>query len=309
MPSYAARVALISGAALLSLLLGCAAQPAANPSFPVTVDQARDALADMRAEPKPLARPLVILGGMGDPGFAAGSVRGDFRKLTSDPRVLGVSFPLCGDFDACRRRAIKLVDEAFPTDDPAFTTEVDVIGISMGGLVARYAAAPSADPSRRGERRLRIARLFTISTPHRGAAWAALPTVNQLHRAMRGDSPFLRTLADVESLVETLEEGYAIYPYVRLGDGVVGAWNAAPHGRSPWWVPGQVLQEGHAMASRDARILADVARRLRGEEPLTRDPPEPLPPSDVGPAPLSGPPQSAFSDGPAAADTARKRAG
>ena len=285
MTRCATRLTLISAAALMSLLAGCAAQPRANPSFPVTVDQARHALSDMKADPKPLVRPLVILGGMGDPGFAATSIRSDFRKLTRDRRVIGVSFPLCGDFDACRRRAIRLVDEAFPTDDPAFTTEVDVIGVSMGGLVARYAAAPSADPARRGQRRLKIARLFTISTPHRGAAWAALPTINELHRAMRGDSPFLRTLADVEALVETAGEGYEIYPYVRLGDGVVGAWNAAPDGRSPWWVPGVMLEEGHAMASRDARILADVARRLRGEEPLTLDPPEPLPPTDVGPAP------------------------
>jgi hypothetical protein len=44
-------------------------------------------------------------------------------------------------------------------------------------------------------------------------------------------------------------------------------------------VPGKPFQDAHLMAMADPRIIADVARRLRGEPPLTSDPPEPLPPA------------------------------
>ena len=262
---------------------GCAAPPT-NPSFAVSVYDAQRELSEMRSQPKPLQRPLVILSGFADPGFASNNLRSEFRKVTGDDRVIGVSFLFCGDFDDCRRRVIEAVDKAFPGDDPEWTTEVDVVGVSMGGLVGRYAAVASNDPAQ--SRRLRIARLFTISTPHRGAAWAVLPALNRMHRAMRPDSSFLRGLAEAEA-----EGGdYEIYPYVRLGDAIVGATNAAPHGRSPWWVPGEALQDAHLMASLDARIVADVARRLRGEPPFTTDPPQPLPSAEGGspPAPAPG---------------------
>jgi pimeloyl-ACP methyl ester carboxylesterase len=277
--------------------IGCAAPPT-NQSFAVSVYDAQRVLSDMRARPRPLTRPLVILGGLGDPGFAANNLRSEFRKVTGDERVVGVSFLFCGDFDDCRKRVIEAVDKAFPSDDPTWTTEVDVIGVSMGGLVGRYAAVPSHDPER--PRRLRIARLFTIGTPHRGAAWAVLPAVNGMHRAMRQDSPFLRGLSEAEAA----GGGYEIYPYVRLGDAIVGATNAAPHGRSPWWVPGEALQDSHLMASLDARIVADVARRLRGETPFTTDPPQPLPPGEGGPPPRpASPAPAAHASGPSASGT------
>jgi hypothetical protein len=64
---------------------------------------------------------------------------------------------------------------------------------------------------------------------------------------------------------------------VRLGDIIVGAPNAAPEGLTPRWLPGEPLQDSHIGAMLDKRIIADVARRLRGEQPLTSDPPQPLP--------------------------------
>lgn len=288
-PGDLPRARLPAGCVLILLLgMGCAAPT--NRSFPVSVLDAQRVLGAMRTEPKPLARPLVVLGGFGDPGFAAGNLRAEFHKLTGDERVIGVAFLFCGDFDKCREHVIKAVDQAFPTDDPEFTTEVDVVAVSMGGLVARYAAVaappmPSArtDQAAANSRRLRIARLFTISTPHRGAAWAILPALSRLHSDMRPNSAFLRGLTAAEST----GGGYEIYPYVRLGDTIVGAPNAAPHGQQPWWVPGEVLQAPHLMAMLDARIIADVARRLRGEEPFTSYPRQPLPGDDDGGAPLA----------------------
>ncbi len=79
-------------------------------------------------------------------------------------------------------------------------------------------------PGAEGRRRLRIARLMTISTPHRGAAMAALPTIESRVRDMRAGSAFLCALDDCEA-------GYELVPYCRLNDWIVGEENAAPPGR------------------------------------------------------------------------------
>jgi pimeloyl-ACP methyl ester carboxylesterase len=149
---------------------------------------------------------------------------------------------------------------------------VDVIAVSIGGVVARHAAAATPTPP---GRRLRVARLFTISSPHRGAALAAFPAmpfVGGVQADLRPGSKFLRTLEHNER-----PGTYPVYPYVRLGDSLVGAANAAPHGQDPWWVATPPLEGAHTMAYCDGRIVADIARRLRGEEPFAKEPPEPLP--------------------------------
>src|SRR5687767_10723716 len=160
---------------LFALILfgGCTAP--ANPSFPLTVSDAQGALKEMASDPKALARPVVVLGGYHDPGLGALVWGREVRRWSRGARVIDVSFALHRDFEQCRRDVIAAVDDALPSDNPEATTEVDVIGVSMGGLVARYAAVP-----RPGERRLRIARLFTIAAPHRGAAMARLPALTRL---------------------------------------------------------------------------------------------------------------------------------
>lgn len=244
---------------------GCATQPA-NPAFPLTPADAHTALDDMRESPKPLPRPLVVLGGYLDPGIGPALYAADLRRLTQDDRITSVSFAFSRDFDETRRKVIAAVDEAFPTDDPEETVEVDVVALSMGGVVARHAAMPVP-----GQRRLKIARLFTIASPHRGAKRAEWPTFIQLQRDMRAGSEFLTALNRCE------EEDYELVAYVRLGDDVIGPENAAPQGQTPYWLPNLPLQTAHAGAMRDPRILADIARRLRGEEPFTHGPPAPLP--------------------------------
>ena len=242
-----------------------------NPSFPVTVGEARVALREMEAKPKRLARPLVVLGGYHDPGFGATVWRNEVRRwATRDARVVEVSFPFNRDFHECRRDVIAAVDRACPTDDPDATVEVDVIGASMGGLVGRYAAV-----TRPGERRLRVARLITVSSPHRGAAWAGMPALSRLHADMRDGSAFLRNLAEAEAA--TGADDYELVPYVRLGDRIVGARNAAPAGTNAWWLPNEPLHFAHFAVNRDPRVRADVARRLRGEPPFTRTPPAAVP--------------------------------
>jgi pimeloyl-ACP methyl ester carboxylesterase len=261
----------------LLVLSGCAGGPT-NPSLPVSVPQAEVALREMKQSPKALARPVVVVGGFMDVGVAAPPVAEQLRRATGDGRVISVSVGLCPTFNACRERVIAAVDEAFPSTDPLWTTEVDVVGYSMGGIVARYAGSGIAEAgsgavptSARAVRRLRIGRLFTISSPHRGAMLAkALPVLNSLQADMRAESPFMVVL-------NAQPIAYPLYPYVCLGDEQVGDANAAPAGVTAWWVSNESLSDAHGAARKDPRILADIARRLRYETPFATQPPAPLP--------------------------------
>ena len=248
---------------------GCATTPT-NPSFDLSATDARKALREMREAPRPLERPVVVVHGLGPP-VGSWAVARELRRLTRDGGVATVSYDSLGSFEDARRRIIDEIDRRFPSDDPDATREVDVVAISMGGLVARYAAAP---PPGAPGRRLKIARLFTISSPHRGANMAALPALlGQTQIDMRRHSTFLRELARRESAAER----YEVVPYARLGDTVVGESNAAPDGMTPIWVPNLLLEGAHLMAFSDPRIVADIARRLRGEPSFVVEPAEPLP--------------------------------
>jgi hypothetical protein len=254
-------------AALLST--GCAAP--ANPSFPVSPAEAQAALKAMAAAPKPLPRPVLVLGGYHDPGLGTFVWRSEVRKWAKDATLIEVSFPFDRDFDQCRRDVIAAVDRACPTDDKDATVPVDVIGASMGGLVGRYAAV-----ARAGERRLNVVRLFTVSSPHRGAAWAdAVPPLSRLHADMRANSDFFRRLEAAEAV--TTADDYELVPYVRLGDRIVGAAHAAPAGRVAWWLPDRPMELAHFAVNTDPRVRADLARRLRGETSFTQEPAAPLP--------------------------------
>lgn len=267
------------GAALCSI--GCAKLPV-NPSFDVSSEEAKEVIKVLESSPKTLERPVVVLAGYINPGLSSWWVGRKIRKLTGEERVLEVSFFWSFQFDTCRRQVIEAVDAAFPSDDPLWTTEVDVVGLSMGGLVARYAAAPfhdfdhadgeSAEDDMTTSRRLKIARLFTLGTPHRGANMAALPSVHPLHRAMRKESGWMK---DITRSFRDAE--YEVFPYVSLYDSVIGAANAAPFGQTPWWIAHGPMRIDHAAGTLDSRFHADIALRLRGEAPLSTRPPSPIP--------------------------------
>ena len=230
----------------------------------------------MRREPKGIERPLVVLGGYLDPGMGPWWTARRIRALTGDRRILSVGVGACTTFDECRRRVIDEVERAFPSADLRLTTEVDVLAISMGGLVARHAAiAPPHEEGAEGSppaKRLKIRRLFSISAPHRGARLARLPCFLPLHRDMRAGSQFLKELESAYA-----KRDYSLVPYVRLGDRLVGSANAAPQGEVPYWVSNPFIQPAHIGAVLDSRVLADIARRLRREEPFAKEPRTPLP--------------------------------
>jgi pimeloyl-ACP methyl ester carboxylesterase len=191
----------------------------------------------------------------------------EFCALSHDKRIITV--PIAGhlSFWGYRKELLDKLDRALPADKSGQRPEADVIGFSMGGLVARYSAIPEND----GRSPLRIARLFTISTPHRGSASAQeFPVFFQLQSEVRYESARLRE-------IDNAPRNYPIFPYVRLGDAIVGTKNTAPPGEWAWWVYTPWFNLAHEGAPCDPRILADIARRVRGEQPFSTSPAAPLP--------------------------------
>jgi pimeloyl-ACP methyl ester carboxylesterase len=252
------------------LSLGCVAcQPMpVNPSLPTTYDAADADLVRIADSRKALPRPLVIVTGFMDPGLSAIVMKASFHSLFDDRRIIAVTLAECCSFEQCRKKVIAAVDREFPTNDPKWTTEVDVIGYSMGGVVSRYAAlGPPGEPARR----LHMANFFSISAPNLGAASAQrLPLLHPLQKDMRPGSEFLNRL-------NAAEPAYAGYAYIRLGDDTIGEANGALPGRGVWWVSTPPFSPAHSHAHADPRILADIARRLRGEAPLATEPATPVP--------------------------------
>ena len=236
-----------------------------NPSFPLTVSEANADLKAMSEDPKPLDRPLVCITGWLDLG-AKKALDTHCARTIDDDRVLVIRVDETSTMQQAREKVMIAVDERFPGDDPVWTAEVDVIGFSMGGLVARYAADQAT-----GDRHLRIARLFTVSTPHRGSVMAGAAVLSAQARDMRSGSPFLKYLDD------DVEIDYELIAYTRLCDRAVGEQNAAPPGDTPWWVSALPFEDSHIDAIRDPRILTDITKRLRGEPPVTIPPAAPLP--------------------------------
>jgi len=249
---------------------GCTAD-STNPDFPAVGAVVDVEWEKMGEKPVGLARPLVVLGGYHAPEGFAGGVAARLARLTGakEDEVLAVGFMFCDDFAEVSNAVVEAVEARWPSGSTEGTIEVDVVGISMGGLAARAAAMrwPVGDGAADGEKvrpvkRLRIARLFTLATPHRGAALADVVAMDSLARDMKSGSAFLRSLDD-----GLAGGGYELVCYARTRDDIVGARNTAPPGCEPIWVEGPLLFSHHFI-QQDRRIMLDIARRLRGEAPI-----------------------------------------
>ena len=229
-----------------------------------TVIFARAELRRMRADPKPLARPVIALSGWGDFGILARQISTEIRRGTGDVRVAEASFFLHVTFPACRKKVVERIEKLWPSADPHETTEVDVVAHSMGGLIARFAAVPQDMPGFKPEhlpvgKRLRIHTLYTVGTPHLGANQAKLfHRVDARVRDMMPDSAFLEALNAAPPI-------HRIVPYGIHGDWVVGVKNVAPLGAAAQLFERRLLRPSHAGATTDSRILASILKNLRGE--------------------------------------------
>lgn len=245
--------ALVSGAACMHIHRD-------NPAYAASNAEVRGAMAEMERDPVGLERPVLVLSGYRSPAGASRDLAAEIRELTGadDGQVASMAYMWADDIEPLGDRVVEFVDERWPTDHPVRTTEVDVVAISMGGIVARWAAS-EREP---GVRRLNIGTLYTLGTPHRGAVIAERIRPDEAATQLRAGSGMLGYLNEQ---LETAD--YDIVPYAVLNDWMVGATRTAPPGEDPIWVPGRVLLS-HFLISQEDRIVADVARRLRGEAPL-----------------------------------------
>jgi pimeloyl-ACP methyl ester carboxylesterase len=251
---------------LCTVAAGCSADRPMNPSFAVPMADAKAILRQMQDDPKTLERPLVVAGGIHDPGFVTTRVARTIRRtLDPDDLVTTVSFTGRGKgtFDDCRDYLIESVEKAFGTTNGPATVEVDVIAFSMGGLVVRHAARHRDD----GGKQLNVRRLFTISTPHRGARMAGLPTLDHRAVAMRHGSEFLAGLDEALSRAP-----YELYTYARLGDGSWPTSSGVCGGRSrsqrdplpPSGPASRTTRPPTTAGSRRRRVMLATMRHLAG---------------------------------------------
>lgn len=251
-----AALLILSG---LTGLAGCAWSPAASIESGDMVTQERQRLKD---SPVTLSRPIVILSGYRTIGTNAWGLYRGLAPLLGAKRddFLILAYPLRSNIDSIAGYVVERVNERWPSDNPEKTVEVDVIGISMGGLVARTAALPR-DPAS-GDRRLAIKRLYTLGTPHRGARMAEVIAPDPAARAMKSGSDLLARLDEALD-----DREYELVCYARLNDMLVGAQNSSPEGMDPIWTNGFFLTS-HYLITRDRLIVTDLALRIRGEEPI-----------------------------------------
>lgn len=271
---------LILSLALVSTQSGCFLnEHVINPAFITSEKEAQADERRMRSDLKTLDRPVLIVGGYHSPDIFVESMAIVLRRMTSDDRNDFIRQPTWFDNDIKTVAAdiVKLVDAEFPSPNDTETIEVDVVALSMGGLAARY-AADRLQAENPGSRKLKINRLFTLATPHRGAVLSDSAALVE----DRAVTDMVRRSLFLTKLQESYQGDYEIVPYVRLKDGVVGAINAAPYGRTPIWVSAPKYFGGsHLGIPEDLRLLTDIARRLRGETPKSTEG-EPLPDSEYG---------------------------
>lgn len=280
-PKIAAK--LTGCTALVLVPFGCVPIGASNPAIAVSSQTLRSERERMRADPVKLERPVLILSGYRAMPSIANRLCYRIKGMTSqnEDDFLTISYTFGDDLHELAQRALREVQERWPSDDPDETIEVDVLAISMGGLVARHAALPpdqrppttqppeaDAAPAE-ASRRLKIHRLFTFGSPHRGAILAKSIAIDPAARAMKPSSDYIRQLNSTWQSVD-----YELIPYAHLHDGWVGATHSAPPGMNPFWDRGRLLLS-HFSVSGNPLFLVDTARRLRGEDALLTETTEP----------------------------------
>jgi pimeloyl-ACP methyl ester carboxylesterase len=245
----------------VSVMAGCAAtdKSTTRESFVVQTEQATAYLSRQDAKRTKLDRPLVILGGFAELGLLPALMEKRLREQF-DGTIIRVTFADLTRFPDCRRRLVETLDARLGLAGETETAEVDVLGMSMGGLVAVYSAID--DPGL--GKRVKIRRAFTIGSPLQGAKlarrWPFVMT--DMHRDMIPGSALLKRIA-------AEKRDYELVSYSRLGDRTVGAAYASLPGSTLHWVDNPWLSSAHVGSFWDARILGDIVRRLRGEEPFT----------------------------------------
>jgi hypothetical protein len=229
-----------------------------NPDFHLEPGDLKAETERLRATPRRLDRPVVILGGWHSPGVANISMATRLGPFTSgNPEdFTSVTYPFALSLRSAATRAFSIIRRQGLVE-----REFDIVGISMGGILSRALATDAF-----GFGSLRVGRVFTVASPHRGAKIARVVIPDPCAWDMRPGSRFLCELNDRPHAGE-------LHCYGALRDWWIGASNTAPPGTLPYWVdvnPGIGRLCSHFAINHNQLVMVDIARRLRGEEPLAR---------------------------------------
>ncbi|MBX3363500.1 MAG: hypothetical protein KF866_01935 [Phycisphaeraceae bacterium] len=267
MSNDASRRRLLAVALPMTAIPGLFPRRTSNPLFQISPEKLAHEISRLRSDPQPLRRPVVVLAGWRSPMLVSLALSERLSRLTSgNPSdFLALAYPWKGCIEAVVRHVALEIASRFPGSSTDETSEIDIVAHSMGGLVARAASAGMVAPAPR----VRIARLFTLGTPHRGAKLARAIAPDAASRAMKPGSAWLASLD-----AHHTEATYELVCYAHLNDRWVGARNTAPPGRDPIWTAG-TMAFSHFSVTEDRQILVDIARRLRGEPPLAEGPSPP----------------------------------
>lgn len=244
-------------------VVGSTRRSSGNPELVCTLDEARAELSRMARDRRPLARPILVLGAYHAwPPVVWAMVR-KLRRLTGagENEIVGVSYQWETSLRAASEKGVKRAVDAWGLAPGGTTQQIDVVGLSMGGLIARMVS--SGDNEALGLPpdlpRLDAKRIFTFGSPMQGSRRAMRIRPDQAARDMRPGSAIIERIQSAR--------GPEIISYGQLRDQVVGATRTAPRGMEPIWSSGTLLMS-HFTTPHNPWFLADMARRLRGEEPL-----------------------------------------
>ena len=134
------------------------------------------------------------------------------------------------------------------------TEQVDLVGHSMGGVVARYYLTLGA-----GRGRGRVANLMTLGTPHGGSIFSVFG-VGQPNKQLRPSAAFLQRLASASLPAET-----RVTVFWSRADALVGT-----AGQARWQGTEEVVYDklGHLSLLYSKRVATEIARRLRLPAPI-----------------------------------------
>ncbi|GAA4664408.1 MULTISPECIES: esterase/lipase family protein [Amycolatopsis] len=131
-------------------------------------------------------RPLVVLPGLADNTAVFTELRAALEACGAGPVVSFSYSPLVGTVQTA---ATRLAGQLEQLCEISGEQQVDLVGHSLGGLIARYYVQRLGGHARVGT-------AVTIGTPHRGTIAARLPSPLPLVRQLRPDSALIRELAE-----------------------------------------------------------------------------------------------------------------
>lgn len=212
----------------------------------------------MRREPRPLSRPVIVLDGWHSPGVTAWGLARRLCKLTSHrwPDFSWSTYMWALSLEAAVRHAHRSIARA-----GLLGREVDLVGISMGGIVARTLISGVLGVG--GPQNIRARRVFTISSPHRGARLAEVVRPDRASVQLRRGSELLRRLDEAWPT-----RTYELIPFALNADWLVGEANTAPPGMTAICADpaGPISRRlSHFSSIYDVRIQVAIAAHLRGE--------------------------------------------